>query len=299
MAVRSLAYIRVQARDLSAWTQFAETVIGASTRRDGESEGGRLLVRIDARPWRFRIEQGDTDRYVCAGLECASEADYKTVLDRVRGSGATVTEGDAAGCTERHVRAFASFTDPSGNGIELCWGNTVAGTPFVSPVGVPGFVTGEMGFGHVVLPTNAYADTRAFYKDLLGFGDSDEMRVHFPGGPEQGLGMSFMHATGPRHHTVAVGEFPAPTGLIHTMVEVPTIDDVGLALDRALAAGAHISATIGRHTNDKMLSFYVRTPSGFDIEYGCDGERFPDWSSFTPTFTIKEDLWGHKWDFGQ
>ncbi len=297
MAVRSLAYIRIQTRDLSAWSQFAETVMGASTRREAGDE--RLLVRIDARPWRFRIEQSDSERYLCAGLECASEADYRAVLDRVSASGTAVSEGDAAGRAERHVQAYASFTDPAGNGIELCWGNTVAGTPFVSPVGVPGFVTGEMGFGHVVLPTGCYADTRAFYKDVLGFGDSDEMRVHFPGAPEQGLGMSFMHATGPRHHTVAVGEFPSSTGLIHTMVEVPTIDDVGLAYDRALAAGTHISATIGRHTNDRMLSFYMRTPSGFDIEYGCDGERFHDWSSFTPTFTIKEDLWGHKWDFGQ
>ncbi|MDO9489588.1 MAG: VOC family protein, partial [Sphingomonadaceae bacterium] len=120
----------------------------------------------------------------------------------------------------------------------------------------------------------------------------------FPGAPPQGLGMSFMHATGPRHHTVAVGEFPAPSGLIHTMVEVPSIDDVGLALDRAIAAGVHISSTLGRHTNDKMISFYMRTPAGFDIEFGCGGEQTVDWTTVTPTFTIKEDLWGHIWDFG-
>ncbi|AYJ87084.1 glyoxalase [Sphingomonas paeninsulae] len=297
MAVRSLAYIRVQSRDLSAWSRFAETVVGAAATMD--DDGKRLLLRIDARPWRFRIELADTDRYLCAGLECAGEADYLAVLDRVRNAGVTITDGDPVGTRERHVQAFASFNDPAGNAIELCWGNTIAGTPFVSPIGVPSFVTGEMGFGHVVLPTDKYIETRAFYKDLLGFGDSDEMRVYFPGGPEKGLGMSFMHAAGPRHHAVAVGEFPAPSGLIHTMVEVPSVDDVGLAYDRALAAGVHISSTIGRHTNDKMLSFYMRTPSGFDIEYGCDGQQFPDWSVVTPTFTIKEDLWGHKWDFSQ
>jgi 3,4-dihydroxy-9,10-secoandrosta-1,3,5(10)-triene-9,17-dione 4,5-dioxygenase len=297
MSVRSLAYIRVQSCDLSAWRHFAENIVGASTSLHNDDQ--TLLVRIDARPWRFRIEQGDTERYVCAGLECKGEADYLAVLDRVRSSGVAITEGDAAATRERHMQAFASFDDPAGNGIELCWGNTVAGTPFVSPVGVTGFVTGEMGFGHVVLPTQKYQETRAFYKDLLGFGDSDEMRVHFPGAPDQGLGMSFMHAAGPRHHTVAVGEFPAPSGLIHTMVEVPTIDDVGLAYDRAVAAGTHISSTMGRHTNDKILSFYMRTPSGFDMEYGCGGAQFPDRSAVTPTFTIKEDLWGHKWDFGQ
>lgn len=296
MAVRSLAYIRVQSVDLPAWRGFAETVVGAAVASGSDDE--RLMLRVDGRPWRFRIERGDSDRYICAGLECAREADYHAVLDKVRAGGTTVVEGDAAMARDRHVQAVASFADPAGNGIELCWGNMVAGTPFVSPAGVPGFVTGEMGFGHVVLPTTCYDATRAFYKDLLGFGDSDEMRVHFPGAPEQGLGMSFMHAAGPRHHTVAVGEFPAPSGLIHTMLEVPSLDDVGLALDRAITAGTHISATLGRHTNDKMVSFYMRTPGGFDIEYGCQGEQHHDWSSVTPTFTIKEDLWGHVWDFG-
>jgi len=296
MAVRSLAYIRVEARDLAAWRNFGEQVVGAAA--TPESDDDALMLRLDGRPWRFRIEKGDQDRYLCAGLECPDEIQWQATVDRLGKAGVEVETASARDIALRHVRGMVSFADPAGNRIELVWGNIVAGTPFVSPVGVPAFVTGEMGFGHVVVPTGCYEETRRFYKELLGFGDSDEMRVHFPGGPEQGLGMSFMHATGPRHHTVAVAEFPAPSGLIHTMVEVPSIDDVGLALDRALAAGIHISSTLGRHTNDKMISFYMRTPAGFDIEFGCGGEQTVDWTQVTPTFTIKEDLWGHKWDFG-
>lgn len=296
MAVRSLAYIRVESRDIPAWRSFGETVLGAASAP--ESTDTRLLLRVDDRPWRIRVEQGTQDRFLCAGLEFPSEREYAEGLEGLRKAGVTLREGDAAEARDRQVRGIASCTDPAGNALELVWGNIVAGTPFVSPIGVPGFVTGEAGMGHVVLPTTCYEETRAFYKELLGFGDSDEMRVHFPGGPEQGLGMSFMHASGPRHHTVAVGEFPAPSGLIHTMLEVRSLNDVGLALDRALAVGVHISSTLGRHTNDKMVSFYMRTPSGFDIEYGYDGQQFHDWSTVTPTFTVKEDLWGHKWDFG-
>lgn len=296
MAVRSLAYIRVESRDIPAWRSFGETVLGAASAP--ESTDTRLLLRVDDRPWRIRVEQGTQDRFLCAGLEFPSEREYAEGLEGLRKAGVTLREGDAAEARDRQVRGLASCTDPAGNALELVWGNIVAGTPFVSPAGVPDFVTGEAGMGHVVFPTTCYEETRAFYKELLGFGDSDEMRVHFPGGPEQGLGMSFMHASGPRHHTVAVGEFPAPSGLIHTMLEVRSLNDVGLALDRALAAGVHISSTLGRHTNDKMVSFYMRTPSGFDIEYGYDGQQFYDWSTVTPTFTVKEDLWGHKWDFG-
>ena len=297
MAVRSLAYIRVETRDLAAWRRFSEEVVGAAVTSD--AGGDALLVRFDGRPWRWRIEQSDREQYLCAGLECPDKAAFDTTVARLKTAGVAIEDGDAAGAALRYVQDYVSLADPAGNRIELVWGNAVCGTPFASPQGVSGFVTGELGFGHVVLPTSSYEACRTFYKDLLGFGDSDEMRVHFPGGPEQGLGMSFMHATGPRHHTVAVGEFPAPTGLIHTMVEVNTLDEVGLALDRALAAGCHISATLGKHTNDKMVSFYVRTPSGFDLEYGYGGEQTHDWSRVTPTFTIKEDLWGHKWDFGQ
>jgi 3,4-dihydroxy-9,10-secoandrosta-1,3,5(10)-triene-9,17-dione 4,5-dioxygenase len=296
MAVRSLAYVTIEARDLEAWRRFGEEVVGAAVAP--QSDDATLYLRLDDRPWRFRIVHGEQDRYVSAGLEFPTREAFDEGVARLRDAGVTIEEADAATMRERQVRGLVSCRDPGGNLLELVWGNMIDGTPFVSPAGVPQFVTGDMGFGHVVLPTQAYEETRAFYKDLLGFGDSDEMRVHFPDGPENGFGLSFLHASGPRHHIVAVTEFPAPSGLIHTMVEVPTIDDVGLALDRAKGAGCHISASLGRHTNDRMISFYVRTPAGFDLEYGCDGMQTHDWASYTPTNTIKEDLWGHVWDFG-
>ncbi len=32
-----------------------------------------------------------------------------------------------------------------------------------------------------------------------------------------------------------------------------------------------IGAIMGQHLNDKMVSFYMKTPAGFDMEYGYDG----------------------------
>ncbi len=297
MPIRSLAYILVDATDLDAWRRFGCDVLGLQDASDDDRE--TVSLRMDDRPFRIRVRAAERDRIAASGLEYPSREAFAKGLEKLSSAGVEWTAGTAEEAAARAVQGFVSCKDPAGNPLELCWGSHVAGTPFVSPAGVSGFVSGELGMGHVVLPTDCYDATRTFYKSLLGFGDSDEMRVHFPGAPQQGLGMSFLHASGPRHHTVAVAEFPSPTGLIHTMVEARTIDDVGLALDRALAAGVHISATLGRHTNDKMISFYMRTPSGFDIEFGCDGTLYPDWSSVTPTFTIKEDLWGHRWDFGQ
>ncbi len=57
---------------------------------------------------------------------------------------------------------------------------------------------------------------------------------------------------------------------MHIMVEVDTLDAVGQALDRVMKDGFSVSSTLGRHTNDKMVSFYVRAPGGWDIEFGTE-----------------------------
>ena len=69
---------------------------------------------------------------------------------------------------------------------------------------------------------------------------------------------------------------PTPSGIVHLMVEVEHTDDVGLCLDRALRRKVPMSATLGRHVNDLMLSFYMKTPGGFDVEFGCEGRTVDD-----------------------
>jgi 3,4-dihydroxy-9,10-secoandrosta-1,3,5(10)-triene-9,17-dione 4,5-dioxygenase len=49
------------------------------------------------------------------------------------------------------------------------------------------------------------------------------------------------------------------------------VDDIGTALDLVNEREMRLAMTLGRHTNDLMTSFYVRTPSGFEIEYGTGG----------------------------
>ncbi|MDX2274568.1 MAG: VOC family protein [Hyphomonadaceae bacterium] len=291
MAVRSLAYVRIGTRDLAAWRAFGECVLGLQAVDSGDPN--LLLLRMDDRPWRFRIQKHDTEAYLGAGLECPDQAAYDATVARLRAAGVELQPGSADEAKARCVRSFVSCNDPSGNSLEIFCGHTVAGTPFVSPVGALNFVTDEGGMGHIVVPALKLAATRAFYVDLLGFGDSDEMRIQMG---DHSMGMHFLHATGPRHHTVALAEFPTPSGAVHVMIEAKTLDDVGYAYDRALKAGCHISATMGKHTNDHMVGFYARSPSGFDVEFGYGGLQ-PDWNTYIPTITQKESLWGHKWDF--
>ena len=136
-----------------------------------------------------------------------------------------------------------------------------------------------MGLGHVVLPVTDDAAALRFYTDVLGFRLRDSMRMapELFGQPPAAdpLLMRFLGCN-PRHHSLALAPFPAGPGIVHLMIEVATLDDVGRALDRCARRGAPVSATLGRHANDLMVSFYARTPGGFDIEYGTDGQLVDD-----------------------
>jgi len=74
--------------------------------------------------------------------------------------------------------------------------------------------------------------------------------------------------------------------------ETASLDDVGRALDRCTRRGAPVSGSLGRHANDLMVSFYVRTPGGFDVEYGTDG-RLVDDASWISRESTAVSLWGH------
>ena len=55
-----------------------------------------------------------------------------------------------------------------------------------------------------------------------------------------------------------------------------------------------MSSTLGRHTNDKMVSFYVRAPGDWDIEFGTDGMRV-DETYYTAEEITADSYWGHQW----
>jgi 3,4-dihydroxy-9,10-secoandrosta-1,3,5(10)-triene-9,17-dione 4,5-dioxygenase len=115
-----------------------------------------------------------------------------------------------------------------------------------------------------------------------------------PGGPP--VWMRFLGCC-PRHHSLALAPMTPAAGIVHLMVEVATLDQVGQALDRCGRRKAPVSATLGRHANDRMVSFYVQTPGGFDIEYGTDGLTVDD-STWVSRESTTVSLWGHVFGTG-
>jgi 2,3-dihydroxybiphenyl 1,2-dioxygenase len=133
-----------------------------------------------------------------------------------------------------------------------------------------------------------------FYTDVLGFSSRGAWRLPAP--PQYGPVRIRFLGVNERHHSLAIvpsmrGGGP---GLIHVMVEVDSLDAVGLALDRVNTESFQLSSTLGRHTNDKMVSFYVRAPGGWDIEFGTDGLRV-DERYYTAEEITADSYWGHQW----
>ena len=175
--------------------------------------------------------------------------------------------------------------------------NSTAETPFVSPLGISHFITGEMGMGHAVFSAPNFNECVAFYRDVVGFHETDMPRFFFGGGgpDDPGMGFAFMHADNGRHHSIALGEGPVPpSGCVHLMLELPSLVEVGKAYDRMKAMGYPESASLGQHYNDETVGFYVQTPGGFDLEIGCDSLVI-DPASWEVTRHKGISIWGHEW----
>jgi 3,4-dihydroxy-9,10-secoandrosta-1,3,5(10)-triene-9,17-dione 4,5-dioxygenase len=293
MAATTLGYVVVESADLSVWRKFAVNTLGLMEGVPGPD--GTLRLRIDERPFRIAVRQGTQNRFVSAGWEFRDAASLEACLDGLRAAGVAVRAGSAEEAGIRCVRELAFCADPCGNQLELYWGRAYDHVPFASPQGLSGFVASELGMGHVVLPAPQLEAARAFYEQHLGCAKTDEMWLQMSPNPaDPKLGIYFMHAESRRHHSLGLMGAPVPSGCVHIMLEARKLDDVGYALDRCVASGAHISASLGKHSNDFMLSFYVQTPGGFDLEFGCEGLQ-PDWSTWVPTYSLVPDLWGHRW----
>ncbi|GAA5175490.1 hypothetical protein GCM10023321_81660 [Pseudonocardia eucalypti] len=181
------------------------------------------------------------------------------------------------------MRDLIGFTDPAGFEHELCYGQLVVPGSFRPGRAMSGFVTAGQGLGHIVLIVPDLAESLDFYRGALGFRVSDEIDMH-------GNRLVFFHVN-PRHHSLAIMGMP---GLHHLMLQVGGVDDVGVAHDLCPDRGVPIAMTLGRHTNDRMLSFYLRSPSGFEIEYGWGADTVDDEDRWVVTHMRSTSIWGHR-----
>ncbi|MBV8367210.1 MAG: VOC family protein [Candidatus Eremiobacteraeota bacterium] len=269
---------------IAKWHSFATEVLGLMR---GTDVGKAVRYRMDERIARFIIVPG-TPRNFTLGWEYPGEAAFRQALADLRETGVELTPVDKAGLTMRGVTEAYQFVDPIGVRSELFYGGHVEPiVPFVSPTGAR-FVTGDQGMGHATLLVDDVAKAKKFYLGPMGMHLRETTFLN-----------AAFFGVNPRQHSFAAVQVPmegSGAQLSHVMLEVEEVDDVGRALDKCVGGKAPLTTSLGKHWNDHMISFYVRTPSGWDVEFGAGGlrvEQVGDWSQVHQGGLAGASLWGH------
>jgi 3,4-dihydroxy-9,10-secoandrosta-1,3,5(10)-triene-9,17-dione 4,5-dioxygenase len=289
--IRSMGYARVASTDLEQWKHFATKVLGLAEGRGPNPDN--LYFRIDEVSARLVVFPAEVDELSCVGWELADHPALQEAREHLSKVGVEFEEGTEEDLAERRVQELVRFTDPFDNVFELFHGITYESRPVVTPYAA-NFVTGDQGMGHVVIPVTDDVEALRFYTDVLGFRlrDSMSMPGEFVGkDPGTKVWLRFL-GVNPRHHSLAFLPMPNPSKCVHIMLEVDKLDDVGRALERVRKHKAPLSATLGRHMNDQMVSFYVRSPGGFDVEFGTEGLQVDD-ARWVARESTAVSYWGH------
>ncbi|WP_100521027.1 VOC family protein [Mycobacteroides abscessus] len=265
------------------WSAFGPDLLGLGV-ADPRSDGA-VRLRVDDTAWRIAIHPGATDDVAYLGWSVGGPEGLADAADRLHHAGVTVHTGNAGLAEKRDVDELAWFIDPFGFRHELSYGQRVIPGSFVP--GRPGvsFVTGAEGLGHSVLIVPDFDAATRFFVELLGFRISDDI--------DDGILVRFLHCNA-RHHSLAFTALPGMRGFHHLMLEITDHRQVEAAWQMVQDRGLPVAMALGKHTNDEMYSFYVRTPSGFEIEYGCGGKTVDPDKPWKPGHYDAMSSWGHE-----
>ncbi|MCY1021660.1 VOC family protein [Pyxidicoccus sp. MSG2] len=286
----ALAYLGIEARSPDDWHVFLEDGLGL----DVSWRESYLVGRLDERACRLLIHQGPRDDLTLVGWECGSERDAEARVAGFRDRGAAVTRGTSLEAKLRGMEGFFSLRERNGLVFELAWG-AHAEAPVRLPLVPHGFVAQDGGLGHVALLTDDLEASTRDYAELLSARLSDHI-------VDRELGLVPMRVrflrTNPRHHSLALVRAslpfnPLPRGIHHMMLQMASPDDVQDAFARLRRHGFIISRTMGKHPNDRVTSFYVRSPSMFDVEVGSGAITVDDEDTWAPREYQGISLWGH------
>jgi 2,3-dihydroxybiphenyl 1,2-dioxygenase len=286
----SLGYALIESRKLDDWQRFLQEGLGLHL---ACADSRTRAFRMDAHARRIIVRDGAAEDVASLGIEFPHEAAVETVLARLsaRGIAGERVEGEQAAV--RGVKSFVRFEGPKRLRLELFNDPHRAAEPL--DMLTTGFVTGAGGFGHVAMTSRSPEPTLAFWQEVFDARLSDRVSQRLAGVM---LDVAFLRLN-ERHHSVAVAATrglrldPIRTKVQHINLLAMNLDDVSSAYQRLRHLGYEIAHEIGQHPNDRELSFYVVSPSGFEFELGCDALTV-DEATWQPADYDAISIWGHK-----
>lgn len=285
-----LGYLVIETQRFDDWRRFGRDAIGMHL---DDTLPDVVRFRLDDNECRFLVQRGPAEDATALGWELDDHATFDTIEARIRRHGVPVTEGSAEEAALRGVERFVRFPGPNGLSQEIYVRARQAREPLRLAAG-GGFVTGVDGMGHVAVTTKKPHQMRGYYSTVFDARLSDYIDETING---MKLKIRFLRVN-ERHHTVAIASVnrlpvnPIRTRIQHCNVQVAELDDMTQAYQRVKALGFEMALSVGQHTNDKELSFYAVSPSGFEWELGWN-PIVVDESTWEPTTHRGISIWGH------
>lgn len=286
-----LGYVQVESRRLDAWRRFGVDGLGlhADTAQDGA-----VAFRMDAHRRRLVVREGPAEDVVALGWQVDDAESLHVIRSRLGARGVELTEGDPEAASLRCVERFWRFTGPKRLSFELYTAPLVDSSPL--RMAASGFATGAGGMGHVAITSRAPESFLEFWQSIFDARVSDRIEDRLDG---IGFDFTFLRLN-ERHHSVAIAATrglrmdPIRTRIHHLNLQAATLDDVTAAYLRCRGLGFRIANAIGQHPNDRELSFYVESPSGFEIELGWNPIVVQDEQAWQIARYRGISLWGHQ-----
>ncbi|MGD1238511.1 VOC family protein [Mycobacterium seoulense] len=285
-----LGYVVIETNKISDWKRFGRDALGMHL---DEMAPDTVRFRLDANECRVLLRRGPAEDVVALGWQLDGHATFDEISRRVADHGVPSVEGTDEDAKLRGVERFLRFPGPNGLAQEIY--TTARTAPLSLDIPGSGFVTGASGMGHVALPTKKPHQMRGYYSHVFDARLSDYIDETING---LKLKIRFLRVN-ERHHSVAIGSVnalpvnPIRTRVQHVNVQVATLDDMVSSYQRVKELGFGMALSVGQHTNDKELSYYALTPSGFEWEVGWN-PIVVDEATWKPTTHQGISIWGHK-----
>lgn len=285
-----MGYVLIESSRLREWKQFLHQGMGFHL----SSERSDLLAfRMDPHERRIVIQRGKAEDVTAVGLQLRDQEALDVLLERLADRGIQVTSGSDDEAELRGVKSFWRLTGPKRMDIELFVEAHQADEPL--HMIARGFVTGAGGFGHVAITSRVPEKMQRFWQELFDARVSDTIEDQVGGVT---LDIIFLRLN-ERHHSVAIAATrgvrldPIRTKVQHVSFLGASMDDVGQAFKRLTSLGFAMAHEIGQHPNDNEVSFYAISPSGFEVELGCNA-LVVDEATWKTGAHHGISTWGHK-----
>ena len=285
-----LGYIVIETDRFADWRRFGRDAIGMHL---DEALRDVMRFRLDDNECRFLLQRGPAEDVTTLGWQIDDHNTFDEILARVSGHGVPTKEGTAEEAALRGVERLIRFPGPNGMVQEIFTRARRSATPPEMAVR-GGFVTGEGGIGHVAMTSKKPQQIRGYYDAVFDARLTDYIDETIGG---LKFKIRFLRVNR-RHHSVAIAAVnrlpinPIRTRVQHLNIQVAELDDMVASYQRVKQLGFHMALAVGQHTNDKELSYYAMTPSGFEWEVGWN-PLVVDESTWQSTTHQGISIWGH------